>query len=156
MQSARAGAARSACRYEEHNAVVDDVVIRFDSDLIGRLTGPSTFRLILQPAMAAFFAVRDGLRAAHERRPPYFSSLLTSGSSERRALLEEGWRTLAKLFTMAITIDIVYQVIVFRRVYPIESLVVAVILAFLPYLLLRGTVNRITRMRMRNKGRVPS
>jgi hypothetical protein len=31
---------------------MDDTLTRFWNDLVGRLTGPMTFRLILQPVMA--------------------------------------------------------------------------------------------------------
>jgi hypothetical protein len=44
---------------------MEDFIVRFTTDLIGRLTGPLAFRLILQPGMAMFFACRDGL--AHGR-----------------------------------------------------------------------------------------
>jgi hypothetical protein len=42
--------------------------------------------------------------------------------------------------------DAVYQFKVFRWVYPGEALLVALILAFVPYLLLRGAVNRLARL----------
>ena len=122
---------------------MDEVLNRFVTDLIGRLTGPLTFRLILQPAMAILFAVRDGVRAAREGRLPYFWSLFTVPKDERRRLLQEGWRAVMKVFLLAIVLDLVYQVIVFRWIYPLESLAVAIILAILPYVLLRGVVNRI-------------
>jgi hypothetical protein len=41
--------------------------------------------------------------------------------------------------------DLIYQVVVLRRFYPLEALIVAFVLAFLPYILLRGPVNRIAR-----------
>jgi lauroyl/myristoyl acyltransferase len=41
--------------------------------------------------------------------------------------------------------DLIYQVIVLRWFYPLEALIVALVLAFLPYILLRGPVNRIAR-----------
>ena len=47
----------------------------------------------------------------------------------------------------AIVIDVVYQFIVFRWFYPGEALVVAFVLAIVPYLLVRGPVNRIARNR---------
>ena len=50
------------------------------------------------------------------------------------------------MFSLAFVLDVVYQMIVFRWVYPFESLAVSIILAFLPYLLLRGLVNRIARI----------
>jgi hypothetical protein len=55
----------------------------------------------------------------------------------------------SKVFIMAVVVDCVYQWIVFRWVYPFEAMVTAVILAIVPYVLLRGAVNRVTRMWMR-------
>ena len=39
--------------------------------------------------------------------------------------------------------DFVYQLIVFRRIYPAEAIDVAILLAILPYFVLRGPVNPI-------------
>lgn len=44
------------------NTAMEETLTRFVSDLIGRLTGPLTLRLFLQPTVAGFFAVRDGLK----------------------------------------------------------------------------------------------
>ena len=130
---------------------MDDVTSRFVSDLIGRVTGPMAFRLVLQPAMAVFFAIRDGTRAARDGRPPYFWSLFTSQRPDRRHLLQEAWKAVVKVFSLAFLLDVVYQLIVFRWVYPFESLAVAIILAFLPYVLLRGVVNRIVSGRIHSR-----
>jgi hypothetical protein len=40
-------------------------------NLIGRASGPMNLRLLLQPAVAAFFGIRAGLRDAREGRKPY-------------------------------------------------------------------------------------
>ncbi len=48
----------------------------------------------------------------------------------------------------AIVLDVVYQILVLRFVYPGELILVAILLAILPYLILRGPVNRIARMMM--------
>ena len=48
---------------------------------------------------------------------------------------------------MAIAIDIVYQWIVFRWIHPVGLLTVAFFLACVPYLLIRGPVNRLVRSR---------
>jgi hypothetical protein len=44
-----------------------------------------------------------------------------------------------------VIIDVVYQVMVLHWVYPGEALVVAFLLGCIPYLLLRGPVNRIAK-----------
>jgi hypothetical protein len=42
--------------------------------------------------------------------------------------------------------DTVYQLIVLKAFYPAEAVIVALALAFVPYLLLRGPVARIARL----------
>jgi uncharacterized membrane protein len=114
------------------------------NDLTGRIGGPMSFRLLLQPAMAMIFAIRDGLKDAREGRPAYFYSLFTQPENRRREL-REGFKAVSRVFGLAIVMDLIYQVIVFRWFYPLEALIVAFVLALLPYILLRGPVNRIAR-----------
>lgn len=42
--------------------------------------------------------------------------------------------------------DFIYQLIVFRRIYPVELVIVVLILAFVPYLLIRDPANRFARL----------
>jgi hypothetical protein len=121
---------------------MDDMVVRFTTDMIERVSGPMKFRLVLQPAMAAFLAIRSGLADARAGRPPYFWGLLT-GESPRREMLESGWKSVGKVFILAVVLDVVYQLYVLRFVYPIQAIAVAVILAIVPYLVLRGLVTRL-------------
>jgi hypothetical protein len=123
---------------------MDEIFGRFVSDMVARVSGPMSFRLVLQPAMAAFFAIRSGLADAREGRPPYFWALV-SGSAPRGATLESGWKSVGRVFILAVVLDVVYQLYVLRFVYPIEALVVAFILALVPYLVLRGLVTRLAR-----------
>ncbi len=44
-----------------------------------------------------------------------------------------------------VPIAVILQLIVLRWFYPIEALLVSAILAFVPYLLIRGPINRIAR-----------
>jgi hypothetical protein len=121
---------------------MDDVITRIWENLGGRIGGPLSFRLMLQPVMAAFFAIRAGIKDARTGRPAYFWTIL-SRSDSRRTLLHEGWKDVMKVFLLALVLDVAYQVIVFRWVYPGEILIVAFLLACAPYLLIRGPVNRI-------------
>ena len=125
---------------------MEDLLNRIFENLIDRVSGPMKFRLILQPLMATIFAIRSGLKDAKEGKPAYFWALFTD-SIHRRDMLRDGWKSVGKVFVIAIIIDLVYQLIVFRWFYPLEALIVAVILAFIPYLLIRGPVNRIARRR---------
>jgi hypothetical protein len=103
-----------------------------------------SFRLMMQPAMATFFAVRSGLRDAREGRPAYFWAVLTN-PGERADSIRRGWADVGKIFIIAIVLDVIYQVIVIRRVYVGESLITATLLAIVPYLLVRGPATRIAR-----------
>jgi hypothetical protein len=125
---------------------MDHLIARVTENLIGRISGPMKFRLILQPGMALFLAIREGLKDAREGKPPYFWAIFTD-AGERRAMLKEGWKSIGKVFILAVVLDVVYQIIVHRSVYPGEAVLTAIILAILPYLLVRGPVNRIALRR---------
>jgi Outer membrane protein beta-barrel domain len=141
--SARARAADIARQaVTEREAMID--LSSFWADLVGRLTGPMTFRIVFQPLMSMSYAVRDGVRDARQGRPAYFWALFTR-SSQRRALLEEGWRAVFRVIVLGVVMDVIYQLIVDGNVRLVELVFVVLVLAFLPYLLLRGPVNRIAR-----------
>ena len=123
---------------------MNDLVSRIVEDLVGRVSGPMKFRLILQPLMAAFFAIRSGLKDAKESKPPYFWAMFTD-AQHRVDMIRDGWKSVGRVFILGIVLDAVYQFIVLRWLYPVEALLVAAILALIPYLLIRGPANRITR-----------
>jgi hypothetical protein len=102
------------------------------------------FRLFVQPLMAIFFAVRDGSRDAREGRGAYLWSLATD-PAQRRYLLESGWKGISKVFVLAFALDVVYQFMVWHGLKPLQALMTAVVLAVIPYAVLRGPVNRLLR-----------
>ena len=112
--------------------------------LVGRVDGPLKFRLVLQPTMAMIFAIRDGLKDAREGRVPYFWAIFTE-PAHRGALIREGWQAVTKVFILAVLMDLIYQYLILGWLYPLAALFVAFILAFVPYLLIRGPVNRMAR-----------
>jgi hypothetical protein len=112
--------------------------------ILERPTEAMSFRFILQPCMAMLAAVKDGIWDARTGRPPYFWTVL-SNPPERPALLREGLMATAQIMLLAIAIDAVYQLTVFKTFYPAEAVVIAILLAFIPYMLLRGPVARIAR-----------
>jgi hypothetical protein len=58
-------------------------------------------------------------------------------------LLRHGWKAIGRVFVLAILMDVIYQLIVVRWIYPLELIIVAISLAVIPYLLIRGPVNRL-------------
>jgi hypothetical protein len=123
---------------------MDHMWMRVATQLAARVSGPMKFRLVLQPAMAAFFAIRAGLADARAGKPPYFWALV-SDPSERKDMLKDGWKSVGRVFLLALALDVVYQIIVLHFVYLGEALIVAFALAILPYLILRGLVTRLAR-----------
>jgi hypothetical protein len=101
-----------------------------------------TFRIVLQPAVAVFLAIRAGLRDAKSGAPPYLWTVLTD-AGQRRALVLDGWKDVGRVFIVAIVLDVVYQVLFQGSAYPGETLVVATVLAVVPYIAVRGPVTRI-------------
>jgi hypothetical protein len=118
--------------------------LSFFEGLSARLQGPMHFRFILQPLIALFFAIRDGRRDAREGRPPYFWALFTE-PEHRRDMLASGWKSVGKVFIIAIVLDLVFQYIALRAFHPVAAVLAGVLLALVPYLLLRGPVNRLMR-----------
>ncbi len=123
---------------------IQDFFARIWDMLIGRIDGPLTFRLIFQPTVAAILASRAGLKDAREGRAPYLWSVFTN-PAHRRDLLREGWKDIGKVFIIAVVLDVIYALIVHRWIFPGQALLVGIVLAIVPYLLIRGPVTRIMR-----------
>lgn len=56
---------------------------------------------------------------------------------------------------VGIALDLVYQIIVHRWVYPLEMVFTVTLLVLVPYVLLRGPVNRLA-FRFSRKGSAPA
>jgi len=123
---------------------MDNMWERIGSQLLARISGPMKFRLVLQPVMASFFAIRSGLADARAGKPPYFWALL-SDPGQREDMIKDGWKSVGKVFVLAFVLDVVYQIIVLRFVYLGEAIIVAFVLAIAPYLILRGVATRVAR-----------
>jgi hypothetical protein len=117
---------------------------RLWKDTLARPGGPMTFRFILQPAMAVIAALRDGMEDARLGRTAYLLAILR-GVEPRDGRLWEGIVSTARILILGIVMDSVYQWLVLKTFYPAQAAVIAVLLAFVPYLLLRGPIERIAR-----------
>ena len=123
---------------------IDDIWVRFLDNMVARVSGPMKLRLLLQPTMATIFAIRSGLKDAREGRPPFLWAVFTDAAS-RHSLIRGGWKSVGKVFILAMALDIVYQIIVAHFVYPLEVVVTAFLLALVPYICLRGLTTRVAR-----------
>jgi hypothetical protein len=102
--------------------------------LLGRLDGPLHFRFVFQPLMAALLAIRDGRRDAHAGLKPF---RVRADPAQRRQVMMSSWKSVGKVPVIALVIDAAYQAKVFRWFYPVQALIVATLLAIVPYSLLR-------------------
>ena len=113
-------------------------------NIAARPGGPMTFRFVLQPAMAAIAALRDGVNDARLGRAPYLSAILR-GIEGRGARLWEGVISTARILILGVVMDVIYQLVFLNTFYPAESAIISILLAFVPYALLRGPIGRIAR-----------
>jgi len=137
---------------------MEDLFTRIWENLIARTEGPMNLRFLLQLTMSLIFAIRAGLKDARNGTIPYLWRFFFSGDS-RKNIAKEGWKDFGKIFIVCMVLDIVYQLIVVYKVksevrfYPLESVLVAMTLAILPYLLLRGPVSRLLTLIKGRKSR---
>jgi hypothetical protein len=123
---------------------MNDLLSETWQEITSRPGGPLAMRFYLQPVIATLLAVRDGVKDAREGNPAYFWAVLST-SEHRRELLRSGWRAIGKVFVIALVLDVVYQLLVLRGLRPLQGLIIAVALAIVPYVLIRGPVNRLLR-----------
>lgn len=130
---------------------MDDILWRTWEQLVGRFDGPLFLRFIFQPIVAALLGARAGLADARAHMAPYLWTMFAS-PSQRPNLLRNGWKDIGTLFVLASVLDAAYQLLVIRRVYPGQALLVAAVLAIAPYALIRGPVTRLAQKRMERSG----
>lgn len=103
------------------------------------------FSLAIQPIVAAALAVRSGLTDAREGRPPFFWATRTQ-AAHRPDLVRQGWTDAGKVFVLAVVLDAIDHLIVWRVVYARELLIVATALAIVPYILIRSPSVALQRL----------
>ena len=112
------------------------------TNLIERLNGPFSLRLLLQPTMALLFAIRDGRKDAKEGSAPYLQALLSQQKDGRRETLSSAWASLSKVMTIAFLLDCAFQYATAGNVAFLEAILMAFLLCAVPYTLIRGPAAR--------------
>lgn len=114
---------------------------RFWTDIFGRMGGPMTFRFFLQPAMALLAALPDGISDARHGHAFFFWANRDDPTT-RRGRLKQGLVSTARVVLLGISMDIIYQIRMFDTFYPAEAVIMAVLLAVIPYFLFRWIIER--------------
>ncbi len=123
-------------------SLLADMANRFWDDIVSRPSGPLAFRFYFQPVMAAVLATRDGWKDAVGGRSPYLWTILND-PSRRKNRLKEGIHAVSRVLILGLVMDGIYQFIVLKAFRPLEMVFVAILLAFLPYVILRGPARRL-------------
>lgn len=126
-----------------------DLAIRFWEEMIARPFGPMKFRFVLQPVMASALAIRDGLKDARTERGPYFWTILHDPARRRKKLMG-GLRAVLRVLVLGAVMDVIYQLTELHGVRPVQTAVIALQLAFVPYVIVRGPTTRIARYLQRH------
>lgn len=127
-----------------------EIFVRFWDDLMSRPNGPYGFRFALQPVMAIIAATLDGIKDARTGRSPYFWTILHN-PEKRMGRLHEGIKATTRILLLGVAMEFLYQFKMFHTFYIGEAIVIIFVLAFLPYLLLRGPIERIAHRWMESK-----
>lgn len=121
---------------------LDEIIARGWEHFIERSGGIISLRFLIQPAISAILGVRAGLNDAREGRPAFFWALV-----RERQLLKKRIGQISKdvrnVLILATVLDVIYQLIEFKAIYLLELVFTSLVLAVIPYLLIRGPVNRI-------------
>jgi hypothetical protein len=125
--------------------MLSDIIGRGWENFLARPEGNLNFRFILQPSIAALIALRAGIKDAREHRPAYLWAVFTN-PAHRSQLVHGGWKDMRTPFLIAVTLDAIYQTITHQAIYLLELLFTATLLALIPYVVLRGPVNRIAQL----------
>ena len=124
---------------------------RFWIDIFERIHGPMTFRFYLQPVMAALAAFPDGIRDARLGHTSFFWSAWWDRSAST-GRLREGAVATARVVLLGLSMDAIYQFKVLDRFYPAEALMMALLLAVIPYFIFRWIVERTANWWFARKG----
>jgi hypothetical protein len=122
---------------------------RFMDDIVARLHGPGRLRFIFQPLAAILLGAREGVKDARAGNPPFLWGLAFR-SSHRSGLMRSALASVRDLVAVAILLDVVAQLLIFRMVHPGAALLLGPVLIALPYATSRALTNRIARWRSEN------
>lgn len=121
-----------------------ETLARFWQNLVDRPGGPMLFRFFLQPTMATIAAVLDGIKDARLGRAPFWVTVLRDPARRTRRI-DEALVATSRIMLLGLVMDTIYQVIEFDAFKPAEAVAITLLLALVPYLLLRGLVARVAR-----------
>ena len=119
-----------------------EVQQRFWSDIFERAGGVMSFRFFLQPAMALLAALPDGINDAKHGHSAFFWTD-RGDPTLRRGRLRQGLISTARVVVLGILMDVIYQLRALDQFYPAEAVMMAILLAVIPYFVFRWIIERV-------------
>jgi hypothetical protein len=123
---------------------IAEMLTRGAEQLLGRANGPLQFRLFVMPTVVTLLAIRAGLKDAREGQTAFLWAVISDRTRRQERILA-AWKDVTRVFIVAIVLDAVYQLMVLRAFHVVQTLIVAVVCAILPYILFRGPTTRLAR-----------
>jgi hypothetical protein len=117
----------------------------FWEGMIRELTsGQGQFRLLLLPAVALVVGVRAGIADAREGYAP-FGRRLREANEPRTQLMKDAVKRALNPLALAVILDVILQRLTLGYVRPLAAVIVAAVLAWIPFVIVRGIMNRLWR-----------
>ena len=117
---------------------------RFWANLFGRLQGPMTVRFYLQPALGLVAALQDGIKDARFGHKAFFWTALWD-PTQPRGRLSEGLISTSRMALIGFAMDLIYQFRTSAHFYPVEAVMIVLLLAIIPYFIFRWIVEYLAR-----------
>jgi hypothetical protein len=117
-------------------------------NIAARLTGPMSFRFIVQPVIAIILGIRDGITDAKAGTPPFIYDLIFK-PEDRKESLKGVLKRLRVPVIIGTVFDAIAQYLIFKSIRPLPAILVGVTVIGIPYTLARGLTNRIASFKKR-------
>ncbi len=105
-------------------------------------SGAGHTRVFIQPLLAIFLGLLDGIRDHKQGVPPFVVSLFRKPATDRRTELKVTLRRILVPLTITVAASIAFQYINSHRVHFLVALAYAVLFVAIPYGVARGLANR--------------
>jgi hypothetical protein len=126
--------------------LVDSSLLQTAREIGWRLDVPFHFRLIFQPLGAVLLGIRDGRLDAKAGTPPFLYDYVFA-AEDRRGLFRGALASIWKPLATAVILDAVIQLTFLSSVSIAGALLIGGLLVGVPYVLVRGLVNRLVSRR---------
>jgi di/tricarboxylate transporter len=107
-------------------------------------SGRGQFRLLLLLAVALILGIRAGIADAREGTLP-FARRLREAHEPRAELLKDLVKRALNPLALAFILDVILQRLTLGYVRPLTAIIVGAVLAWLPFVIVRGVMNRFWR-----------